>query len=198
MKLEGGDTLQRQAAIHIWCLAKPVVIVVWPPSPCVTDSITSLLLLLLCLAGPYFQASYDALNPCGRHVIFGAGALTPKPGLRVSLNPVSLLTAPRSLWGLLKLGWGWFWRPKLDVLNMPGDNKGVLGFNLIWLYDRLEILADLYEKVDRLELEPPVVGRVFGFEQLPDALRYLQSGQSVGKVVLSADPVAVQKDSHSK
>jgi alcohol dehydrogenase len=118
--------------------------------------------------------------------------------LRVSLNPVSLLTAPGSLWGLLKLGWGWLWRPKLDVLNMPGDNKGVLGFNLIWLYDKLEILAGLYEKVDRLELEPPVVGRVFGFEQLPDALRYLQSGESVGKVVLSADPGALQNNSHHK
>jgi alcohol dehydrogenase len=81
---------------------------------------------------------------------------------------------------------------------MPGDNQGVLGFNLIWLYDRLEILADLYEQVDRLELEPPVVGRVFGFEQLPDALRYLQSGESVGKVVLSADPTAVQNGSHNK
>lgn len=139
-------------------------------------------------AGPYFQASYDALNPCGRHVIFGAGALTPEPGLRVSLNLLSLLTAPKSLWGMLKLGWGWLRRPKLDVLNMPGDNKGVTGFNLIWLYDRLEILAGLYEKVDSLALEPPLVGRVFGFEQLPDALSYLQSGASVGKVVLSADP----------
>jgi NADPH:quinone reductase-like Zn-dependent oxidoreductase len=139
-------------------------------------------------AGPYFQASYDALNPCGRHVIFGAGALTPKPGLRVSLNPLSLITAPASLLGLLKLGWGWLWRPRLDVLNLPGDNKGVLGFNLIFLYDRLDVLAELYERVDALQLGPPLVGRVFGFEQLPQALGYLQSGQSVGKVVLSLSP----------
>lgn len=139
-------------------------------------------------AGPYFQASYDALNPCGKLVIFGAGALTPKPGLKVSLNPLDLLSAPAALWGLVKLGWGWVWRPKLDVLNMPGDNKGVIGFNLIWLYDRLEILAGLYDKVDALGLDVPVVGRVFGFEQLPEALKYLQSGRSVGKVVLSVAP----------
>jgi NADPH:quinone reductase-like Zn-dependent oxidoreductase len=137
-------------------------------------------------AGPYFQASYDALDPCGRHVIFGAGSLTPEPGLTVSLNLLSLLAAPRSLWGMLKLGWGWLRRPRLDVLNMPGDNKGVIGFNLIWLYDRLEILAGLYSKVDSLALQPPMVGRVFGFEQLPEALAFLQSGASVGKVVLSA------------
>lgn len=71
---------------------------------------------------------------------------------------------------------------------MPGDNKGVVGFNLIWLYDRLDILADLYQQVDGLELDPPVVGRVFGFDQLKEALLYLQTGESVGKVVLSADP----------
>ena len=74
---------------------------------------------------------------------------------------------------------------------MPGDNKGVVGFNLIYLYDRLDVLSELYDKVDALELDPPLVGRVFGFDQLPEALQYLQSGVSVGKVVLSVDPSAV-------
>lgn len=74
---------------------------------------------------------------------------------------------------------------------MPGDNKGVLGFNLIYLYGQLEVLTGLYERVEELDLEPPLVGRVFGFEQLPSALRYLQSGESVGKVVLSVDPDAI-------
>lgn len=111
----------------------------------------------------------------------------------MSLNPMSLLTAPRSLWGLLKLGWSWLRRPRLDVLNMPGDNKGVIGFNLIYLYTRLDILAGLYDKVDALQLDPPLVGRMFAFEQLPQALRYLQSGDSVGKVVLSTDVASQQQ-----
>lgn len=81
--------------------------------------------------GPYFKPSYDALDPSGRHVIFGAGSLTPKPDLKLTLNPAALLMAPASLWGLVQLAWGWVNRPKLDVLNMPGDNKGVVGFNLI-------------------------------------------------------------------
>jgi hypothetical protein len=36
-----------------------------------------------------------------------AGSLTPKPGIRLSLNPAVLLAAPASLLGLLKLAWGW-------------------------------------------------------------------------------------------
>ncbi|WIA08383.1 hypothetical protein OEZ85_007822 [Tetradesmus obliquus] len=114
------------------------------------------------LGGEYFKPSYAALNPCGRHVIFGAGSLTPKPGARLSLNPAVLLAAPASLLALAKLIWGWLQRPRLDVIAMPGDNKGVVGFNLIWLYDRLDLLADLYDKLDSLRLGPPLSGRSVG------------------------------------
>lgn len=62
-------------------------------------------------------------------------------------------------------------------------------FNLIWLYDRLDLLADLYNKLDGLQLGPPLVGKVFGFEGLPAALAYLQSGRSVGKVVVAVQHV---------
>ncbi|KAF6250687.1 hypothetical protein COO60DRAFT_1465043 [Scenedesmus sp. NREL 46B-D3] len=137
------------------------------------------------LGGEYFRPSYAALNPCGRHVIFGAGSLTPKPGIRLSSNPAVLLAAPASLLGLLQLLWGWLQRPRLDVISMPGDNKGVVGFNLIWLYDRLDLLAELYDKLDGLNLGPPLVGKVFKFKDMPAALLYLQSGRSVGKVVVT-------------
>jgi alcohol dehydrogenase len=63
-------------------------------------------------------------------------------------------------------------------------------FNLIWLYDRLDLLTDLYNKVDGLSLGPPLVGKVFGFEEMPAALAYLQSGRSVGKVVVAVQHVA--------
>ena len=35
-----------------------------------------------------------------------------------------------------------------------------------------------------LASRPPAVGRTFPFDELPAALRYLQSGASVGKVVV--------------
>jgi alcohol dehydrogenase len=63
-------------------------------------------------------------------------------------------------------------------------------FNLIWLYDRLDLLAQLYDKLDGLSLRPPLVGKVFGFGELPAALAYLQSGRSVGKVVVTVQHVA--------
>jgi len=30
---------------------------------------------------------------------------------------------------------------QLDLLQLPGDNKGVLGFNLIWLYQKWVVLS---------------------------------------------------------
>lgn len=162
--------------LFAWRVPTPQPAPAWPP--CV------------CIAGPYFKAAYDALAPCGRHVIFGAGALTPRPGLALSLNPLALLAAPASLLAMLQLAWGWLRRPRLDVLSMVGDNRGVLGFNLIFLYDRIEMLAQLYAALEGLHLPPPLVGRAYGFGDLPAALAFLQSGDSVGKVVLSTRPGA--------
>jgi hypothetical protein len=36
-------------------------------------------------------------------------------------------------------------RPKLDILNMPGENKGIFGFNLIWQFGTPLTHRILYE-----------------------------------------------------
>jgi NADPH:quinone reductase-like Zn-dependent oxidoreductase len=60
----------------------------------------------------------------------------------------------------------------------------VMGFNLIWLWEQPERLGPAYEILARDIPAPPRIGRRFPFAQAPAALRFLQSGQSVGKVVL--------------
>jgi NADPH:quinone reductase-like Zn-dependent oxidoreductase len=148
-----------------------------------TRSLQGFDIILDSVAGPYFQPSYDALNPCGRHVIFGAAALTPPPGISLERNWG--LLAPWNLLAAVKLLVAWLNRPKLDVLAMPGHNKGVIGFNLIWLYDQMDLITDLYDRVEQLQLQAPLVGKEFDWEQLPEALAFLQSGKSVGKVVVT-------------
>jgi NADPH-dependent curcumin reductase CurA len=66
----------------------------------------------------------------------------------------------------------------------------VIGFNLIWLTERHDLLArELDEMTSRggLLRRPPPVGRSFGFRELPQALDYLRSGANVGKVVVTVD-----------
>lgn len=45
-------------------------------------------------------------------------------------------------------------------------------------------LAELAKELQNLQLPPPHVGDVFDFDDAPSALRKLQTGRTVGKVVL--------------
>ncbi len=120
------------------------------------------------VAGPYFRAAYERLRSQGRHVLYGAADFMPK-GRRPNY--------PRLLVRYLQ-------RPRLDPLQMIAENKSVMAFNLIWLWDQAERLSKAYAQLAGLMRQPPFVGRRFPFADAPAALRYLQSGESIGKVVL--------------
>lgn len=140
------------------------------------------------LQGEWFNAAYNALEPMGRHVVVGAASMTPS-----GASP-----------GWLRLAWQWLRRPMVDPLEMVSLNRGVLGFNLIWLYDRHEemtrVLDDMLvclgwdvEANDPGEpTDKPVIGATFSFSELPCALRRFQSGHTIGKVVIELDAAAIQ------
>lgn len=120
------------------------------------------------VAGPYFRPAYERLRPEGRLVVYGAADLMPARS-----RPDYMRLIPRYLR-----------RPRLDPLRMIAENKSVMAFNLIWLWDRADRLTSMYERMADVVQRPPFVGRKFGFAAAPAALRYLQSGESIGKVVL--------------
>jgi len=70
---------------------------------------------------------------------------------------------------------------------MPEHNKSVMGFNLIWLYERASLMHDLLDELQALDLGRPIVGDRFAFEDLHDAILRFQSGQTVGKVVVEVE-----------
>lgn len=120
------------------------------------------------VAGPFFRPAYERLRPEGRLVLYGAADFMPKRG-----RP-----------SYLRLALKYVCRPRLDPLRMIPENRSVMAFNLIWLWDQVDRLQRAYDQVARLVRKPPFIGRRFGFADAPAALRYLQSGESVGKVVL--------------
>ena len=67
---------------------------------------------------------------------------------------------------------------------MIAENRSVMGFNLIWLWEQADRLPRAYDQLATLLARPPFVGRRFPFREAPAALRHLQSGESIGKVVL--------------
>lgn len=70
---------------------------------------------------------------------------------------------------------------------MIETNKGILGFNLIWLYDRKELMQQILKELNELNLEAPYIGHQFKFEEMHEALKLFQSGKTVGKVVLTIE-----------
>ena len=121
------------------------------------------------VAGPYFTPAYMRLRREGRYVIYGAADYMTR-----GARPDYLRLLPRYLR-----------RPRLDPVQMISENRSVLAFNLIWLWDAVERLASGYEALESLVTSPPVVGRTFPFDAVPQAMRWLQGGESVGKVVVT-------------
>jgi alcohol dehydrogenase len=69
-------------------------------------------------------------------------------------------------------------------MSMISENKSVLAFNLIWLWEQQELMHVLLEELQQIELPPPHVGHRFPFSDAHRALNCLRSGKSTGKVVL--------------
>lgn len=125
-------------------------------------------LVLEATGGKYFKYSYNALAPMGRVVAYGSAEFTPSSHRP---NPFVLI-------------FKYLFRPKVDPLTMITSNKSVMGFNLIWLYERSALMKQLLKEIDALQLPPPKVGHIFQFSDLPKALEFFKSGRSVGKVVV--------------
>ncbi len=125
-------------------------------------------LVLECIGGKIFEDSFKSLASAGRIVVYGSANFAPE-----SDSP-----------NIFKLGYQYLTRPKIDPLSMISSNKSLLAFNLIWLWDKIEELSLMLEKILAMQLPPPVIGKTFPFANALNALHYFKSGKSVGKVIL--------------
>jgi len=125
-------------------------------------------LVLECIGGKIFKESYRKLAPTGRMVIYGSASYSSS-----SDRP----NYPKLLAKYLT-------RPKIDPQKMIEENKSILGFNLIWLFNEVEMMNDILRRLKELQLGNPVIGHTFTFEDLPQAIRLFQSGKTTGKVVV--------------
>ena len=121
--------------------------------------------------GPAFRPAFERLAPEGRLVLYGAADFM-GDGRRP--NP-------------LRLAWRWLRRPRLDPLAMISQNRGLLAFNLIWLWGEAARLPAAMQATLALIPERPRSGGVWAFADAHAALAALQSGETTGKLVLRVD-----------
>jgi alcohol dehydrogenase len=83
------------------------------------------------------------------------------------------------------MAWLYYKRPKLDPQKMIEQNKAVMGFNLIYLYEKAEKLRMVLDGLSKLDLGKPLVGHVFEFQELKKGIQLFQTGKTTGKVVVT-------------
>lgn len=128
-------------------------------------------LVLECIGGKILLQSWKALAPMGRMVVYGSASFATHGN--------------RPNW--LQLYWKFLRRPKIDPLRLPTLNKSLMGFNLIYLYERTDLLHEMLRDLDSLQLQPQHIGHVFPLSEMHKALRLFQSGKTIGKVVVNVD-----------
>ena len=125
-------------------------------------------IVLECIGGKIFKDSFNSLAPSGRIIIYGGAQF------------MSQSTRPNYFKVLFK----YLTRPKVDPLSLSDTNRSVMGFNLIYLWDRPNELKNILFKILNMNIKPPHIGKVYPFDQLLEALRYFQTGKSIGKIVV--------------
>ena len=125
--------------------------------------------------------SYQHLSPSGRLIVFGFHSNLPLGSSM--LNPFEWVKMAQKVMGM----------PKFDAMDLTVSNKAVLGFNLSFFAEEVEILSDLFDQIviwiEEGKLKCPRVCEM-NMRDIADAHTYIQSGKSSGKIVLSTAPPA--------
>ncbi len=138
----------------------------------------------------------DAAAPEGLDAIFDAnGVTTPRPGFRrLKLGGRLVIYGfaemmPRGRRPTLpELAWNWLRVPRFSPFDMTAANRAVLGFNVVFLTEKAELTRAGFDAIaawagDGRLRKVPVTA--FPAERVADAHRALESGETVGKLVLT-------------
>jgi NADPH:quinone reductase-like Zn-dependent oxidoreductase len=118
------------------------------------------------------QHSYQHLASPGRLVIYGFHTMLPKRGGRPN-------------W--FKLAWSYLRTPRFNPLDLTGDNRSVMGFNLSYLFHETDLLQhtmnELLGWIEEDKIQPAPLTE-YPFEKVAESHRDIESGQTVGKLIL--------------
>lgn len=118
------------------------------------------------------RQSYKHLAPGGKLVVYGFH---------------TMLSKDRGSPNWLKIIWDYIRIPKFNPLNMTTDNHSILAFNLSYLFKKSDLLKQEMERMVTLLVNGDIVLpeiTTYPLEKVQEAHKALESGQTVGKLVL--------------
>jgi len=117
------------------------------------------------------RESYRHTKPTGRLLVYGFASMFSRSG--------------RKNW--LKLIWDYARTPRFSPFDLTGSNRTVSGFNLIYLFDNVELFRSIMARLllwDSKALFPAMPVTAFPFSDVVEAHKAIESGNTVGKLVL--------------
>ena len=123
------------------------------------------------LGGASWKKTYRALRATGRMGVFGMSVASAS-GIRGKLRALKAVAQ----------------MPRFNPLALMNRNKGVFGLNLGHMWGEAEKVRDWTQEIMRGVAEGwirPHVDRVFPFDQIADAHRYIEARKNIGKVILA-------------
>ena len=118
------------------------------------------------------RESYRHTGPTGRLLVYGFASMFSRSGRK---NP-------------LKLIWDYVRTPRFNPFDLTGSNRTVSGFNLIYLFDKAEAFRTIMNRLlqwDSKDLFPAMPVTSFPFRHVVEAHKAMESGNTVGKLVLT-------------
>jgi NADPH:quinone reductase-like Zn-dependent oxidoreductase len=125
-------------------------------------------IVLECIGGKIFSESFEQMSAGGRIIVYGAAQFSTGNS---SPNYFKVLTK-------------FLTRPKVDPLSLSNKNKNVMGFNLIYLWDKVDLMREYLNNILEMNLLKPLIGEVYNFNDLLSAIKKFQTGGTMGKVVV--------------
>jgi NADPH:quinone reductase-like Zn-dependent oxidoreductase len=117
------------------------------------------------------KGSYDHLAPAGRLLVYGFASMFSHSGRK----------------NTLKLLWYYLKTPRFNPFDLTGANKTISGFNLIYLFDKVDLFRQIMDTLlrwDRKGQLPLAPITTFAFQDVVSAHKAIESGRSMGKLVL--------------
>lgn len=141
-------------------------------------------------------AAVERQAPHGLDVVLdGNGVATLKAGLQhlkptgkmISYGYHTMFAHHSGLFNHLKLIWSYMRTPRINLLNMHTQNRSIATFNLSFLFDRSDLLEQAMQHLypwfaEKIIRTPSIT--IYPFENAAAAHRDLQSGRTVGKLIL--------------
>ncbi len=121
------------------------------------------------VGGEVYRSALSILNPFGRMVVMGYASLELK-----YWNPMSVWRAWRGI-------------PRVSIPDLSERSAGVMSSHLGYLLKMPDLLRNIYDEMIRFVKThqiKPVIDRVFNFDQLPEAHRYMEARRQKGKVLI--------------